>query len=863
MNTSSAQKSGSGASHRCPVCTVVGLPIMPLRYGLAWAGDEVRGGEQAPGLSEPFDTSAVPGPGTARAHHTLRMLRAGYLYVYDEGNDDWSGYEVDEGGMLHRFDVDEGPFEGSTPATPAMCSRTAPLSLARCIQISNAERAGNVWMAFTDTRWTSAVKARHDDSGYRARHMRCVDVGAWVRGNGASPQPHAAALSQVLERVAEYVIPEPEAVYHDQAAAYGQSRTLGVTPIATVRAVVNPAFHFSPYVFSARPRGDFTGVLWGEHPDDAVELDVPPMMVALDDPVGMTAEVAALMNHRLEEFMHERERVRPLAVSSAILQLRDAVEHQAVLAAVDSMDRSRERVSAYADMRGGPGAGDMATAGMELTARDLVRVRREAWNDGGYLSRYDEAERGRWQAQHEAELQALDEAVIAPLANVHLQLLESSELRIHLQCNYDPADVRSGAGYLGAVLSCIADTQDKVPQAELYERWFNGSPHERDNLLLRAYALNQDDIAEAIATAAEEAGQVRFNELPWERLFALYGEVERLEGGSVMNVWMATLIKETIGPATKLLGRAIDSPAVLYGLVAWGAAGNIPLERVMLKGKTSGQIITEVMMALEQQAGRRPRRSAVRAELRRLGVFGLASRQLRDDIGFIGVRADSGLVTQARYRAQRGRFITGKLVNWRGVMDVDLRVGVAGSVLSAVALASVYRKATSSMQHEREESWVRFWTASTALLGGALELGGRQAARLGSAKPRFARFTPVGELIGVVGRRLTAAAGFFMAGMDFYRAWKETRRDNYKMATCYGISFAAGLGLTVAMLAGSLVWIAVFLVLVIAITVMMMLWGDDDRHAWLDRCLWGRLENELYPDVATEQREYELAVGLS
>lgn len=851
----------SSGSHRCPVCTIVGLPIMPLRYGLAWAGEDVGDGQKAPELSAPFATSVLPALGTDKAHYTLRLLRAGYLYVYDEGNDDWSGYEVDDGGTLYRFDIEEGPLEGGAPAAPAMCSRTAPLSLARCIQITNAERAGRVWLAFTDTRWTLAVKARHDDAGYRARHMRCIDAGAWLRGSGSAAQPHAAALSQAPDQVAEYVIRQPDGTYHDQVAAHGQRTTLGTQTMAAVRVVANPAFQFSPYVFSAGSRGDFTGVLWGEHPDDPVELDVPPLMVALDDPVGVTADVAALMNYRLEEFMHERDRVRPLAASAAILQLRDAVEHQAVLTAVEAMDRSRDRVSAYADMRGGPGAGDMAVAGMELTPGDLTRVRREAWHEGGYLSRYDEVERADWQAAHEAELHVLDETVISPLAEAHLQMLESGRLKTHLQCNYDPGDVHSGAGYLGAVLSCIADTQDKAPQAGLYERWFNGSPREQGNLLLRAYALNQDDIAEAIATAAEEAGQLRFNELPWERLFTLYGEVERLEGGSVMNVWMATLIKETTGPATKLLGRAVDSPAVLYGLVAWGAAGNIPMERVVLKGRTSGQIITEVMMALEQQAGRRPKRSAVRAELRRLGVFGLDSRQMRDDIGFIGIREDGGLVTQARYRAQRSRFITGKLVNWRNVMDTDLRVGVAGSVLSAVALASVYQKATSSMKHEREESWVRFWAASVGVLGGALELGGGQAQRLGNGKPRFARFAPVGELVGVIGKRITAAAGFFMAGVDAYRGWQEAARGNKKMASLHWTSATAGAGLTFAILAGSLVWGVIFFVLVVAVVLVMMVWGDNGLHAWLDRCLWGKLEDERYPTSEIEGREYQLAAG--
>ncbi len=583
-------------------------------------------------------------------------------------------------------------------------------------------------------------------------------------------------------------------------------------------------------------------------------------MVALDDPVGVTADVAALMNYRLEEFMHEAGRIRPLAASAAILQLRAAVEHQAELAASETAERTIRHISAYAEMRGGPGAGDLATEGMATTPEELLAVRRGAWKRGGYEARYDEQARLRWQRQHDIELRALDESVIAPLAALHLALLESTSLKVHLNCNHDPDDMESGVGYLGAVLSCIADTQDKAPQATLYQRWMEGSPRERDNLLLKAYTLNQDAIAEAVASAAENAGKVDFNTLPWDRLFAMYAEADRLAGGSAMSIWMATLIKETTGPAARLLSGAVDSPAMLYGLVAWGAAGNIPLERVSVKGKTSGQIVTEVIMALEQQSGRRLRRSAARAELRRLGVFGLDSRQQRDDIGFIGVREDGGLVTEARYRSDRARFVTAKLVNWRRVIDTDLRAGLAGAVLSAAALGKLYEDATASLQHERQESWVRFWSASAGVLGGALELGGKQAQRLGGVKPRFARFAPVGELVGLIGRRLTAVVGFFTAGVDAWRAKQEFSRGNYAMGWLYLGTAIAGAGLTFGILIASLAWSGVFFILLVAMVVAMMAFGDNKLHAWLDRCLWGRLESERYADAAAEQQEYELAV---
>ncbi|MEG1681915.1 MAG: hypothetical protein RR326_17575, partial [Stenotrophomonas sp.] len=61
-------------------------------------------------------------------------------------------------------------------------------------------------------------------------------------------------------------------------------------------------------------------------------------MVALDDPVGITTEVAALMSDRLEGFMTVPERVRPMAASAAIMQMRDAAEHQAVLKAAAELE---------------------------------------------------------------------------------------------------------------------------------------------------------------------------------------------------------------------------------------------------------------------------------------------------------------------------------------------------------------------------------------------------------------------------------------------------------------------------------------------------------------------------------------------
>ncbi len=216
---------------------------------------------------------------------------------------------------------------------------------------------------------------------------------------------------------------------------------------------------------------------------------------------------------------------------------------------------------------------------------------------------------------------------------------------------------------------------------------------------------------------------------------------------------------------------------------------------------------------------------------------------------------------ELRYRQERANFINNKLANWREVINADMRVGLAGSVLSAVALGTVYKKAINGMQHEYEESWARVWTSCAALIGTALEAGGKQVERLAAAKLRFARYLAIGERLVSIGRVFSAIGGFILSAVDFYRAWKEYQRGNNKMATLCALSGLAGFGLAVAIYYGALVLSAFLLLAVVLIVIALMVWGDNSRHAWLDRCMWGFLSSERYDDKDTEQAEYRLAVG--
>lgn len=858
MNTS-GQVGTADKSHRCPACTVVGLPIMPVRYGVAWAGGDVPDEERAPRLVAPFEASGYPGLETGIVHYTLRLLRGGYLYVYEEATEEWAAYEVKDSGRLDRFEIDDGPLASESPDEAARCSRNAPLSLSNCIQVQNAGSATKVWLAFTQTRWTRSVKARYDEPSYRQKHMRHVDVAAWISSAGEAVQPHVRPLSDVFEQLPEYSLSEQDQAYFDNEQAQAKRTWLGAGAGAPVQAVRSPiSFEFSPYSLGHGSRAHFTGVLWGLQADDPVP-DPPPLMVALDDPVGVAAELAALMNWRLENFLHEPGRIRPLAVSAAIQQLRDSVEHQAELKAAGAVSNTQTNLSAYAETRGGPGAGALATPGLELTPADLAGIREGAWKNGRYLEKYDEGQRRAWQERHEAELKTLDAEVIKPLADAHVALLKGEKLRAQLNCNHDPEDLQSGAGYLGAVLSCIAGTADKEPQARLYQEWFESTPQSRDNMLLRAFSLNQDRIAAEVATAAESTGNMKLARLPWDKLFSLYNEASRQIGADTLDAFMALLVRETLAPAARTLSKVVDGAPKLYGLAAWAMVTELPLEWVPIEG-TSDHIVRSVMLAFQRELGFRRGSSAVRSELRRLRIYGVDMRT-KVSAGFIGLNANGTLTTQAQLSARRSNFLESKLLYWRTTMDTSVRTGIGASLLSSLALSQLYRQATTGMRYQRMESWARFTATATGSVAGAIEAAGTALDNLSDRSPRYARHVRLWGIMRLGGKAVGVVAGVVIAFLDFKKGWEEGKEGNAALAGAYFVSGFAGTVLAFAIVA-SAVFIGVIAFVVLLLASVFILWTSDSAgHDWLKRCLWGYFDGERkYQDLGVEMEEFEIAL---
>ncbi|MBB3261176.1 hypothetical protein F4827_006084 [Paraburkholderia bannensis] len=153
MNATASQM----PQQNCPFCDKHGLPILPVRYTIARAD---KG--NAPALAAPFgaDVTSIDLPAKI-ARYTMRLLRPGYLYVFDEKRNEWRGYIVNTQSYLYAFDIHAkvSGVVGEKEFNNACKAKNDPY-LARCITVTDAANATRVWLGFSDTMWTPAVLQR-------------------------------------------------------------------------------------------------------------------------------------------------------------------------------------------------------------------------------------------------------------------------------------------------------------------------------------------------------------------------------------------------------------------------------------------------------------------------------------------------------------------------------------------------------------------------------------------------------------------------------------------------------------------------------------------------------------------------------
>ncbi|UJB30811.1 T6SS effector BTH_I2691 family protein [Chromobacterium sp. Beijing] len=486
----------------CDYCEKRGVPILPLRYAVAMPNAGAPKPASPPSIALP----AVSG------QYTLRLLRSGYLYVYDEARKRWDDYFVTADGYFCKI----FPVKGQPTPVPSKafnCCDPSHRALASCITIPDAKRATKVWLGFSDAQWTDDVRKRHESADYRKQHMRCVDVNAYTAGADGK---HCLPIKNVGAKVAEYTLDD---------------------------TALKKALSFSQHAATGRKSG--TALLIAES-----ERLMPQkgFAIALEDPIGIAADLSALMGYQLYNYTNDKSRKRPFMASSAILQIESAVKEQALEAENAAAEELADKMlsepdigmlfSSYRDKKIKKSE-DMRA----VTEAQAQLAEKNAWQK--YRDKFDEPAMKNWRNKFDEDFKEFDKSYIAPLAETHATWMKSKYMSYYFECNFDSKSADSGIVYAKAALLCIHGTQDKAACFNLYVDWLEKDSISKENILLRALTLNLEktstDINKALKLSIDWRG------LPLDPIIGAFGKsLERLTSGTVDTI--GGLITALYGP---------------------------------------------------------------------------------------------------------------------------------------------------------------------------------------------------------------------------------------------------------------------------------------------------------------------------
>ncbi|KAF1039964.1 MAG: hypothetical protein GAK33_00964 [Burkholderia lata] len=885
----------------CPFCEKKGLPILPIRYGIA--PTKTFGTYKVP--HPPPDATALLGPAEVpldvnETVYTGRTLRPGYLYLFYETHQHWEAYAVDESGILSSVPlVDDKPPGGDRFHED--CKRDAnKLANASVITIQDPASAGKVWFGFSDAWWTKAI--RDNNAGLSAKErkkfMRLVDIGAWYNhGTPGAPQPeHAFQIYQVDMIVAEYAMTLLDEVSALRWSPFLCRDILSATTLKKVCDGLAPA------------KG---------------------LVLALQDPAGIAQEIPAYMNARWEGFSDQWK--RPTDLDTNLTNLQAAVERQAEMNLYNS--RVRKSQDDYNQLVNSGGTAFLLESyrkqmqplldeakKVKFTAADLEHARKEEW--GKYDKLINPNLRKTYRQQYEKASDDYDNRIMLPLAKAHVAWMRSAGMTTVFDYHFDAKDINTGVGFTALFAACVMGTGGYAPCVKLYDEWLQGGMAAH-NLIWRSLFFNHPELkahaSEVSAGAQKDDGKTAdtANHLPnpgkWAKLFSLYKTVISKLKMAGENAYKTIDSKNTLPELIVELGPRMvaaikeRNPASEDLKTVLGMHAGMPVQRLQVVG-TRRDVFSEMHQALEtlQPAASGPdkadramivqARMAILEEEAKKAGYSLDEEVRSWNLLLDASEADKDalyrLPSEAQGKLAADRVLSlGKApgaevvtkVSVSSYMGTVLRYARSPGMLASVSLvfstlgwATAQDAMGKALKSEEGRVGWAFRSATVGLVGGTLDLvstgiksaGVRRLPLLGpvakSLGGGFLRFIKVG------GAGASVVVMWIAAGIDVVSAWEAVKNKEFGMLSLYavrgGLEIALAVSLTrvwiVAIISGAEVealgppaWIATAIVLVLS--VVIDLFKDPPTLTWTRNCMWGPANS--YQDGPEEQDNFQRA----
>lgn len=835
------------AIEKCGFCDKPGLLLYPVRYAVACPA----GASDAPGLSGNFKIENAPAE-IASAKYTLRGIRTGYLYVYDEKRDRLKAYLVMSGGHLWNF-----PPELPAPSPKHKvfaCTNPVEEALSMCVNVEHSDKdpAGMLWLGWSNTAWTPALIKKIRNIEWRRKHMRGINIPKMLTGSSDS---HNGEFARNVSAVSHFAMNEEQ-----MRKAFAFSNT----PISHEARRHKQAEKFIK-AFQNTPlkRG---------------------YVVAIDDPVGIANDLSELTVPTAHSgFNVEVYRGRIIeeilqSTESAVRQrARNDFDFNAAQRKIDDQYPQSEGMS-YSDVQvildvlkaGGP---DKLAKRREAVKRkygaDLAAQRRAAEDDAWITlttidgkSVLDAQKRSAFPTQYKAAVKAYEKQGLA-LAQAHVAWLTGVQLREWMSGVHDENNLASGFAYRESLAQCIGKATATSACEKQLTAWLQSADVlNTANLYARAMLFNQADIINAAAP------QIKGGDIKLKYLLSIYKEgMSRLKA------------KQELRLVDKLVFTATNSLLKAFGQHATRAMRDLTVISLSLLGKTviaeGNHTPLEVANWVIAEAEERgvnfgdDKVSATSAAQR--GVEDIQSKHPGTGPTCI---YEFDIATLEREEAvTRG---TVKMIRipghntiekWLGA-SADFNVGAVAVVLQLTAFAFAYRDFKVSDQFESTKLFVKLGIAVMNVSGALIELTGTAMEKAPThplsvaISEHWAKGPEAGKKVLMFGKSTGLLAGLATAGFDIYEAYCARLEHDSTLFALYSINAFLGASLSLAGFYSFAVFWPLFIAAIILGAVISLL-KKSPLKKWMSHCFFSSNYGAEtgYPTLDEELTALQSALG--
>jgi hypothetical protein len=841
--TSNAQ--ANACTKSCNMCEKDGLLILPVRYAAAAATNVHDLGPIASlTLPKSHFGAGVTTVASRKASYFLRSVRKGFIHVYYQSQNKWQIYGVTTEGYVFNY-----PLDADLPETQEKafnCQQTGHKELARCISIDHPKKAGKVYLAFSDVRWTDAVRKRFEanEQGCRDKRMQVFDALAWSSGN------HAQAHAETIGHVGDYVL------------EYKPGMTDAQRPI-------------SPFRFKSLA-GDTDGL---KQVMDAHEKG-NGLFFALWDAAGVTQELNAEHLAGMGKAMQPYE--RGMWTTSAIEGLKTVFEREAEeseeSAAMQMEGQTYENYAIYSLFDGGKRAQAAVDAIEKQKEAEMDTVKSDAWKE--FQNHYSPGAVKDFRNKMKAALKVVEDSTLTPLSLDHKDWLTGPQLGTVFAWDYHEHDPVTGIKYTELFQSCIVNSADRTAVLEAVTHWANGKVTDRDNLLLRSMIINHQPSAEKAAEAASfPLIELRETLAKLIELNHAADEVLEKHGSGMVaraSKAVAGVVHELTGPVASYIASKGDAAGVRV-LVA--TLSSRPQLQVIVKPVTgtANQWVTYMARQIydSMPEKNRPSMRDLKSNLRKAFIENkgdpLKVQQFivldKNEMAKV-IAAGNGKSAEAIFAPGTKAILTEEnvteafLPKFNRFSQGDVAYGVVGMLFNAVNWMVASKELKKASSQNESELWWKWLASVVAFTSGSVQTAGYAAKAYGELLEEAselakacARFGPIFE---VAGRWVGAAAGVVGAWFDFQQAKEYFEARHGALMVLFATSGLANLLMCIAVVAEATFWAIILLIVIIGIGLIIQWKKKRELQEWLTKCYFGTEAKEKRYSQTDEHKQYEL-----